>query len=57
MTIILQILLGVLLVIALVVGFVFVAYLFVVAYHEWTWRKNIDENYDEREKENIERQR
>ena len=57
MTIILQILLGVLLVIAFVVGFVLVAYLFIVAYHEWTWRKNIDENYDEREKEQVARQR
>ena len=57
MTIILQILLGLLLLIAFVVGFVLVAYLFIVAYHEWTWRTKIDENYDEREKENIERQR
>jgi len=36
MTIILQILLGVLLVIAFVVGILLVAYLFIVAYHEWT---------------------
>ena len=57
MTIILHILLGLLLLIAFVVGFVLVAYLAIVAYHEWIWRTKIDENYDEREKENIERQR
>lgn len=56
MTIILHILLGLLLLIAFVVGFVLVAYLAIVAYHEWTWRKNIDENYDEREKEQVARQ-
>jgi len=57
MTIILHILLGLLLLIAFVVGFVLVAYLAIVAYHEWIWRTKIDENYDEREKENLERQR
>ncbi len=57
MTIILHILLGLLLLIAFVVGLVLVAYLAIVAYHEWTWRKNIDENYDEREKEQVARQR
>lgn len=56
MTIILHILLGLLLLIAFVVGLVLVAYLAIVAYHEWTWRKNIDENYDEREKEQVARQ-
>lgn len=56
MTIILHILLGLLLLIAFVVVLVLVAYLAIVAYHEWTWRKNIDENYDEREKEQVARQ-
>lgn len=56
MSIVFKIMLGLLLLIAFVVGGLFVVYFSVVAFHEWTWRNKIDENYEAREKESSQRQ-
>lgn len=53
MSILLKILLGLLILLAILVVGVFVAYFVVIALHERHWRNLIDDNYDDREKENA----
>lgn len=53
MSILLKILLGLLILLAILVVGVFVTYFIVVALHERHWRNLIDDNYDDREKENA----
>lgn len=53
MSILLKILLGLLILLAILVVGVFVAYFIIVALHERHWRNLIDDNYDDREKENA----
>lgn len=51
MSIILKILLGILVLLGLFVVALLLLYVGAVVYHERQWRKKIDDNYDEREKE------
>ena len=53
MSILLKILLGLLILLAILVVGVFVTYFIVVALHERHRRNLIDDNYDDREKENA----
>lgn len=53
MSILLKILLGLLILLAILVVGVFVTYFIIVARHERRWRNLIDDNYDDRAKENA----